>query len=46
MPKKIRQLKAMLRQAGWELIPGAGGQPHEVAASEGGTEGIAGWPRW
>jgi predicted RNA binding protein YcfA (HicA-like mRNA interferase family) len=25
MPKKIRELKAMLRQAGWILIPGGKG---------------------
>ena len=25
MPKKIRDLKAMLRQAGWQLVPGGKG---------------------
>jgi predicted RNA binding protein YcfA (HicA-like mRNA interferase family) len=28
MPKKIRELKAMLRQAGWVQIPGAGKGSH------------------
>jgi predicted RNA binding protein YcfA (HicA-like mRNA interferase family) len=28
MPKKIRELKSMLRQAGWNLIPGGGKGSH------------------
>ena len=28
MPKKIRELKAMLRRAGWVLIPGRGKGSH------------------
>ena len=28
MPKKVRELKAMLRRAGWLVIPGAGKGSH------------------
>ncbi len=28
MPKKIRELKAMLRGAGWEQVPGGGKGSH------------------
>src|SRR5215208_5227731 len=28
MPKKIRELKAMLRQSGWYLVPGGGKGSH------------------